>query len=101
MKDKLLIKINIGGKLFPLVINRNEREEIIARNAAAQINGKLEQYRQKYSSTKLSPDDLLSMVALQLSQENLQLEERTDTSVFEERIKTWALEIEDYLNKQK
>jgi len=101
MKDKLLIKINIGGKLFPLVINRNEREEIIARNAAAQINGKLEQYRQKYSSTKLSPDDLLSMVALQLSQENLQLEERNDTSVFEERIKTWALEIEDYLNKQK
>jgi len=101
MKDKLLIKINIGGKLFPLVINRNEREEIIARNAAAQINGKLEQYRQKYSSTKLSPDDLLSMVALQLSQENLQLEERTDTSIFEERIKTWALEIEDYLNKQK
>jgi len=101
MKDKLLIKINIGGKLFPLIINRNEKEEIIARNAAAQINGKLEQYRQKYSSTKLSPDDLLSMVALQLSQDNLRLEERNDTSVFEERIKAWALEIEDYLNKQK
>jgi cell division protein ZapA len=94
---KFLIHIDVANKTYPLRIYRNEEE--LARKAAKQIKTLLEQYRAKYLKSVRDDKDILAMVALQLSIENLQLEERNDTAPFIEKIQQMTNLLETYLEE--
>lgn len=98
MDDKLLIHLEIANKSYGLTINRDEEE--LARKAAAQIRNKMLQYRQVFSQPEVSDNDLLAMVALQLSLCNLQLEERNDTLPICNEVLKLSQEIESYLKNE-
>ena len=99
MDDELLITIKIAERhVFQLRIKRAEEE--IMRKAASEIERKIRQYRQRFSAeAKLDTDDLLAMVAFQLSLTNLQLENLHDTSPITDKVQQLTNELEDYLKK--
>ncbi len=93
MDDKFLIHVEIGGKSYGVRIDREEEQVI--RKAVVQIRNKMAQYRNIYSDVEVK--DLLAMVAFQLSVENLQLEEKNDTSPFTEKIQELTKQLEVFL----
>ncbi|MDL2281548.1 cell division protein ZapA [Parabacteroides sp. OttesenSCG-928-G06] len=95
MNDKFLIHVEIADKSYGLWIRRDE--ELIVREAAKQLRKKVYQYRQKYTKSDLDIKDLLAMVALQLSIQKLQLEDKNDTDPFTEKIQQLTSELEMYL----
>lgn len=97
MDDEFLITIKIAERhVFQLRIKRAEEE--IMRKAASEIERKIRQYRQRFSAeAKLDTDDLLAMVAFQLSLTNLQLENLHDTTPITEKVRQLTNELEDYL----
>ncbi|MCR9011632.1 cell division protein ZapA [Gabonibacter chumensis] len=74
MNDKLTINVNIAGRICTLTIEREEEEQI--RKAAQLINGKISQYREKYSN--IDPMDFLVATALQFTAKMLEAEQRND-----------------------
>lgn len=96
MDERFLINIVIAGKRYSLTIKRQEEE--LVRAAAKQINNKILQYR-KHFAVEVDTKDLLVMVAVQLSMQNLELERRNDTSPFTDKIQELTTELEGYLNK--
>ena len=99
MDDEFLITIKIAERhVCQLRIKRAEEE--IMRKAASEIERKIRQYRQRFSAeAKLDTDDLLAMVAFQLSLTNLQLENLHDTSPITDKVQQLTNELEDYLKK--
>lgn len=95
MDDKFLIHVEIAEKSYGLRINRED--EALAREAAKQIRLKMNQYRLKFANSNLDVKDLLAMVAFQLSMNNLQLEDKNDTSPFTDKIQQITAELEVYL----
>ena len=59
--SSLSIKVNIGGRTYPLTISRDEEEQI--RKAAADINKNIDSLKQNYAVKDIQ--DLLAMTALQ------------------------------------
>ena len=98
MDDKFLIHVDIAGKSYGLRIKRSD--EALAREAAKQIRIKLNQYRQTFAQSDVDVNDLLAMVAFQLSMENLELEDKNDTSPFAEKIKELTGELEHYMQNK-
>lgn len=96
MDEEFLINILIAGKKYQLTIERQQEE--IVRAAAAQLNSKLLQYGQHYGNG-LDIKDLLAMVALHLSINNLELEGKNDTAPFTLKISELTAELEDYLKR--
>ncbi len=96
--DRFLIHLKIAEKTYGLRINR--KDEQITRNAAKQITEKINQYRRVFSSSDVDAKDLLVMVTLQLSIENLKLEGKNDTSPFAEKIQQLTEELEIYLKEE-
>lgn len=92
--DKFVINIEIAGKEYSLTIPRQEEE--LVRSAAKQINRQILRYRQHFT-TEVDMKDLLAMVTLQLSIDNLQLEARNDTVPFTETIQRLTSELEMYM----
>lgn len=95
MDNKFLIHLEIADKSYGLWIDRSDEE--LARDAAKQIRYKINQYRQKFTTSELDVKDLLAMVAFQLSMNNLQLENKNDTSPFTEKIEQLTEQLEKYL----
>jgi len=93
--DKFLINVNIADKSYSLWINRDD--EAMAREAAKQIYTKIAQYGRVYDKSSVDTKDLLAMTALQLSINNLQLEEKNDTAPFEDKIQQLNDELGLYL----
>ncbi|MDH6356222.1 cell division protein ZapA [Parabacteroides sp. PF5-9] len=98
MDDKFLIHLEIAEKNYGLWINRGDEE--LARDAAKQIRNKIIQYRQKFDKSDLDVKDLLAMVAFQLSMNNLQLEQKNDTSPYAEKIIQLTKELEMFLEEK-
>jgi len=94
---KLSIKINIGDKLYPLRIERNEEELI--RKASKLINDKLNQYRSKYEERDLT--DLLAMTTLQFTKKYLEMEADQNYAALENEIKQINSELEEYIIQNK
>jgi cell division protein ZapA len=104
--NKFLIHIGIADKVYGLRIDRDQEE--LARKAAKQIKAALGRYQKKYpKSANNDPKyaegniDWLAMVALQLSMENLQWEERNDTMPFVEKIQQMTNLLETYMEYNK
>jgi cell division protein ZapA len=75
MNDKIKINLQIADSYYPLTINRDEEETV--REAAKQVNIRLNAYREHYRN--VAPEKIIAMVAYQFSLEKLQLLQRNDT----------------------
>ena len=83
MNDKIKINLQIADSNYPLTINREEEQMV--REAAKQVNVRLNKYREVYKN--LEPEKIIAMVAYQFSLEKLQLMQRNDTSPYVEKVK--------------
>lgn len=91
MNDKIKINLLIADSYYPLTINREEEESV--REAAKQVNIRLNTYREHYKN--LAPEKILAMVAYQFSKENLMLVQRNDTQPYAAKIE----ELTEVLNE--
>ena len=96
MNDKIKINLQIADSNYPLTINREEEEVI--REAAKQVNIRLNKYREVYKN--LEPDKIIAMVAYQFSLEKLQLMQRNDTAPYTEKVKELTELLEEYFEKE-
>ena len=96
MNDKIKINLQIADSNYPLTINRQEEEMV--REAAKQVNIKLNAYREYYKN--LEPEKIIAMVAYQFSLEKLQLMQRNDTTPYTEKVKELTELLEDYFQKE-
>ncbi len=96
MDDKIKINLSIADAYYPLTIPRKDEEKV--REAARQVNIRLNTYREHYKS--LSPEKLLAMVAYQFSLEKLELAERNDTQPYTAKIEELTNVLEAYFRKE-
>ena len=96
MNDKIKINLQIAESNYPLTINRQEEEMV--REAAKQVNIRLNAYREYYKN--LEPEKIIAMVAYQFSLEKLQLMQRNDTTPYTEKVKELTELLEDYFQKE-
>ena len=96
MNDKIEINLQIADSNYPLTINRQEEEMV--REAAKQVNIRLNAYREYYKN--LEPEKIIAMVAYQFSLEKLQLMQRNDTTPYTEKVKELTELLEDYFQKE-
>ena len=96
MNDKIKINLQIADSNYPLTINRQEEEMV--REAAKQVNIRLNAYREYYKN--LEPEKIIAMVAYQFSLEKPQLMQRNDTTPYTEKVKELTELLEDYFQKE-
>ena len=96
MNDKIKINLQVADSNYPLTINRQEEEMV--REAAKQVNIRLNAYREYYKN--LEPEKIIAMVAYQFSLEKLQLMQRNDTTPYTEKVKELTELLEDYFQKE-
>ena len=65
--SELSIKVSIGGRTYPLTINRDEEEKI--RKAAAEIDKSIQDLKNNYAVIDMQ--DLLAMTALQFASDTV------------------------------
>jgi cell division protein ZapA len=95
MNDKIKINLQIADSNYPLTINRQEEEMV--REAAKQVNIRLNAYREYYKN--LEPEKIIA-IAYQFSLEKLQLMQRNDTTPYTEKVKELTELLEDYFQKE-
>ena len=98
MNDKIKINLQIADSNYPLTINREEEQTV--REAAKQVNIRLNKYREKWGHLNLEPEKIIVMVAYQFSLEKLQLMQRNDTSPYVEKVKELTELLEDYFKEE-
>ena len=96
INDKIKINLQIADSNYPLTINREEEEMV--REAAKQVNIRLNKYREVYKN--LEPEKIIAMVAYQFSSERLQLMQRNHTSPYVEKVKELTELLEDYFKEE-
>lgn len=96
MNDKIKINLLIADSYYPLTINREEEESV--REAAKQVNIRLNTYREHYKT--LSPEKILAMLAYQFSHENLMLRQRNDTQPYAAKIEELTEVLDQYLTNE-
>jgi len=72
--SKLSIKVNIGNRVYPLTIDREEEELI--RKAAKRVNENMKQLESTYSVS--DKQDLLAMTALFFSNKALEVDDKIE-----------------------
>ena len=75
MEDKMKIHLLIDKERYPLTIRREEEQ--LYRDAAKQIDNKLNKYRRAYP--EFSTVKHWAMAALELAFENMSMKDRNDT----------------------
>jgi len=94
MDDKMKIHLLIDNERYPLNIRREDEQ--LYRDAAKQIDYKLNKYRNAFRD--FSPTKHWAMVALELAFENMYLKDRNDTQPYMEKIKELEEEVDQCLN---
>ena len=94
--DKLNINLQIADSYYPLTINRDEEETV--REAAKQVNIRLNAYREHYRN--VAPEKIIAMVAYQFSLEKLQLLQRNDTQPYTAKIEELTEMLEEYFRNE-
>ena len=96
MNDKIKINLQMAGASYPLTINREDEEMV--REAAKQVDIRLNAYREHYQNVSL--ERIIAMVAYQFALENLQLKDRNDTEPYTAKIKELTEVLETYFKEQ-
>ena len=95
--DKLSIKVNIGGRTYPLTIAPSEEEAI--RKAAQLINDNIRQLEENYAVR--DKQDVLAMTALQYANQVVEGRKGTaDDEAVTSRIQELDSLVSDYLSRQ-
>lgn len=89
------INLQIAGRFYPLIINREDEEKV--RKAAKVINEKVGQYQQRYRDR--DGQDFLAMAAFQFVLKLIELEEKTDDTPLITAIGEIAEELEEFIQK--
>lgn len=96
MDDKLNIHLWIGSLRYQLYIKREE--EKLYREAAKQVNDKLNKYRRDYPS--LGAEEIWAMTAFELSFQHISMKDRNDTQPFIEKIKELEQDINQHIREK-
>ena len=96
MNDKIKINLQMAGAAYPLTINREDEE--IVREAAKQVNIRINAYREHYQN--ISSERIIAMVAYQFALETLQLKDRNDTEPYTAKIKELTEVLEAYFREE-
>lgn len=96
MNDKIKINLLIAENNYPLTIARDDEEKV--REAAKQVNIRLNAYRSHYPSLNL--EKVIAMVAYEFSLETLKLKEKNDTVPYMEKINELTGVLEDYFREE-
>ncbi|KAA6344717.1 hypothetical protein EZS27_007670 [termite gut metagenome] len=96
MNDKIKVNLVMASYTYPLTINRQEEEVI--REAAKQVNLKLNMYRDNFPTLPL--ERVITMVAYDFSLKNLRQEKRHDTKPYTEKIEELTEVLEDYFKEE-
>lgn len=94
--DKLRIHLLIDNQRYPLHIKRDEEYQY--REAAKQIDNKLNKYRSLWPN--LQNEQYWAMAALDLAFENLSLKGRNDTKPYLEKLKQLQEDIDDCIKNR-
>lgn len=89
----------MAGANYPLTINRDEEE--IVRNAAKQVDLRLNAYLQYYLEREVPRERIIAMVAYQFALELLQERQRNDTEPFVTKIKELTELLDEHFSEQK
>ena len=95
--SKLAINVNIGNRVYPLTIDREEEELI--RKAAKRVNDNMKQLESTYSVS--DKQDLLAMTALFFSNKALEVDEKIDviSDGVSDKLNEIEKDLEGYLSK--
>lgn len=97
MEDKMKIHLLIDKERYPLTIRREEEQ--LYRDAAKQIDNKLNKYRRAYP--EFSTVKHWAMAALELAFENMSMKDRNDTQPYVDKVKQLEEDIDKYIEKDK
>jgi cell division protein ZapA len=104
MEENLFtINVTIGERLYPIVINRDEKEEEYIRSAAKLLNEMILEFKKKYplgAESKTDTTDYLSMAALQVALKFVKLSAEKDINLFAGEIDAINKELENYLKSE-
>jgi cell division protein ZapA len=89
------IKLQIAGRYYPLVIDRNEEEKL--RKAARIINEKVGQYQQKFRDK--DGQDFLAMASFQFVLKLIELEEKSSEVPLVSALQEITDELEEFMQK--
>lgn len=92
MNDKRKINLQMADSVYPLTI-KVEDEEMV-REAAKQVNIRLNMYRDNFPSLPL--EKVITMVAYDFSLKSLKQQQRNDTTPYTEKIEELTKVLEDY-----
>ena len=96
MDGKFHIKLQIVGRYYPLVIEREDEERF--RKAARLINEKVAQYKQKYRDKDVQ--DFLAMTSLQFVLKELDLKEKLENQPVISAIRELTAELDDFVQNE-
>lgn len=96
---KLSINVNIGNRVYPLTIDRNEEELI--RKAAKRVNDNMKELGSTYEVS--DKQDLLAMTALFFSNKALEVDDKIDniSGKVKGKLEEIELNLEQYLSNAK
>lgn len=92
--DDLSIKVQIGGRTYPLTIDRNEEE--IIRKAAKRVDETLARFQQNYAVR--DKQDLLAMTALQMATHALKTGAKQEPAAYEAQLQELRQMLDDHLS---
>ncbi|MGB0805650.1 MAG: cell division protein ZapA [Salibacteraceae bacterium] len=97
--DKLSINVNIGNRVYPLTIDREEEELI--RKAAKRVNDNMKQLGNTYEVS--DKQDLLAMTALFFSNKALEVDDKIDniSGSVTNKLQEIETDLEQYLSNAK
>ena len=95
MDSGFQIKLQIGGRFYPLIIDRKDEEKV--RKAARVINEKFGQYQQRYPDK--DGQDFLAMAAFQFVLKLIDLEEKNNETPLTSAIEELTEELEEFMQK--
>lgn len=101
MPDEILdiqLEVFPRGKKYPVKINANDEE--LVREAAKQLRLKFISYKQAFSETDLTDEDLLIMMAIDISVSQLRLERNNDVTSFITKIQQLTQQLKDCLKER-
>jgi cell division protein ZapA (FtsZ GTPase activity inhibitor) len=87
-----------GGKKYPARVEAED--EGLVREAASQLRQKFIAYKQAFSESGLSDQDLLAMTAIDIATSHLRLEGKNDKAPFKTKIKQLNDELKDFLKEE-
>ncbi|MEG1580588.1 MAG: cell division protein ZapA [Bacteroidaceae bacterium] len=96
ISERFTINLQLGGQPYPITIKRED--EIVYRDAAKKINGKLNLYKSKFPNQ--GNEKYMFMTLLDITVQLLRNENRNNTAPYNETLLHLISEIDEVLSKK-